>query len=153
MATLRIALTFSLLRVVWSEVAFSRSESSDVSYGNFYHHEDYKLSGVKINEIRVKSPVECLIRCMETNKCLSTNVNTTRDYKSLYVCELLASNKYKNQSNFRPSKGFDHYSIAVSLSLFCMLPFIRRGCLYMKRPLTLGLKLTSLDISSDCQTT
>jgi hypothetical protein len=74
MEALHLAILFLLLRVVWSEVAFSRSESSDVSYENLYHHEDYKLLGVKINEVRVKSPVECLIRCIETNKCLFSTV-------------------------------------------------------------------------------
>ena len=115
MAVLRIGLVLILFRVVVSEEVFRPSNSGVFSFGNFLPHENYTLSmAEKLKEERVKSSDDCLIRCVQTNRCVSTNVNTTRDDEGLYACELLASDKYENTSKFRASKGFDHYSIAVS---------------------------------------
>ncbi|XP_031569371.1 uncharacterized protein LOC116303902 [Actinia tenebrosa] len=101
-----------LLHTVASEEAFRASNSGVFSFGNFFSHKDHKLVAAKLKEEKVESSDKCLVRCVQTHGCLSVNVNrTTGDDQGLYVCELLASDKYENQSNFTPSKGINHYSI------------------------------------------
>ncbi|XP_031567818.1 EGF-like repeat and discoidin I-like domain-containing protein 3 [Actinia tenebrosa] len=112
MNTLHLSFILHLLHAVAFEEAFRASNSGVISFGNFFHHKDHKLVAATLKDERVESSDECLVRCVQTHGCLSVNVNTTGDDQGLYVCELLASDKYENQSNFRPSKGIDHYSIA-----------------------------------------
>lgn len=109
-----IAAAFISLRFVVCEEFSHPSKSVIFLSGNFASHKNQKLFGGKLKDAKVESSDECLIECVQTRDCLSVNFNTTGDEQGLFVCEILATNKFENQSNFRPSEGIDHYTIAVS---------------------------------------
>jgi len=77
---------------------------------------------------------ECLVECTGDLKCLSININTTRNHDGLYACALLDVQRFsgENGTTFTKLNGIDHYSIPVNISTFHMVFFYFHMFLWRK---------------------
>ena len=57
--------------------------------------------------------MDCTFFCVGEPKCRSFNVAAYPDSKGLYLCELLASDKYGAKTKFHANATFHHYSPKV----------------------------------------
>ena len=92
-----------------------RHQEFDSYQGSFkpdlYHH----LSKKTIARSFVMDIFDCIFRCMTETKCYSFNFAAYRDSKSLYLCELLATDKYRaSESDLQENGTFHHFSPLVS---------------------------------------
>ena len=81
---------------------------------HFFHHLNVTLVGSRL----VHKVGACAMACVDNLACFSFNLAAHRDANGLFLCELLASDKYNFSSKFRPHPGFHHYSIHVSSNSF-----------------------------------
>ena len=65
---------------------------------------------------------DCMFLCLNQPKCYSLNMATSPDSKGLYLCEMLASDKYRSETKFHANDTFHHYS-----------PKVRIACILKKR--------------------
>ena len=62
----------------------------------------------------VEDQFDCTSLCLAEPKCYSFNMVAYPDSKGLYLCELLATDKYRETDNFYSNATFHHYSPWVS---------------------------------------
>jgi len=78
---------------------------------NLFHH----LSTTAIASSYVMDSFDCVFNCMRETECYSFNLAAYRDSKGLYLCELLATDKYRaNESDLQENATFQHFSPLVS---------------------------------------
>lgn len=110
-----VSFLFQTTSALWLQSALYRHQNNGFSYGNFrtdlYHH----LEVTKITSSSVDDQFDCLFKCIGEPKCYSYNLAASPDPNGLYMCELLASNKYNATANaLKPSANIHHYSPWVS---------------------------------------
>jgi len=62
----------------------------------------------------VEDQFDCTFLCVAEPKCYSFNMAAYPDSKGLYLCELLATDKYRETEKFHSNATFHHYSPWVS---------------------------------------
>jgi len=78
---------------------------------DLFHH----LSTTTIAYSYVMDTFDCVFNCMRETECYSFNFGACRDSKGLYLCELLATDKYRaTESDLQENSTFHHFSPLVS---------------------------------------
>ena len=111
-----------------------RNPTGDFSVGDFSRNLFHYLWVKKITSSMVTDQLDCTFLCVGEPKCYSFNMAAYPDSKGLYLCELLATDKYRATNKFHANATFHHYSPAVikicslgQLRVFCW--FINTGCI------------------------
>ena len=99
--------------------AVYRYPKSDISLGNFKRDPFYYLLAEKVTSSMVGDQLDCTFLCVSEPKSYSFNMAAYPDSKGLYLCELLATDKYRKAEKIRVIATFHHYSpIVRSLHIF-----------------------------------
>ena len=93
-----------------SNPSLYRSPIGDLSFGNFKRNPFHYLWEKNITWSMVIDQLDCTFLCVDEPKCYSINVAAHPDSNGLYLCELLATDKYRATKNFHASATFHHYS-------------------------------------------
>ena len=100
---------------VWLQSALDRHQNNMVSYGNFIPDLHYRLEVPKITSSLVGDQFDCPFNCIGEPKCYSFNQAAYPDSNGLFLCELLATNKYNaTASQLQENASFHHYGPWVS---------------------------------------
>ncbi|XP_078353111.1 contactin-associated protein 1-like [Oculina patagonica] len=90
--------------------ALYRNPTGNISFGNFKRNSFHCLWAKKITSSMVADQFDCAFLCVGEPKCFSFNVAAYPDSKGLYLCELLATDKYRATKKFHANATFHHYS-------------------------------------------
>ncbi|KAL9951911.1 hypothetical protein ACROYT_G044657 [Oculina patagonica] len=90
--------------------ALYRNPTDDISFGNFKQNSFHYLWVQKITSSKVADQSDCAFLCVGDPKCFSFNVAAYPDSKGLYLCEVLATDKYRETKKFHANAKFHHYS-------------------------------------------
>jgi len=85
----------------------------DLSIGDFKRNPFHYLWAEKITSFMVEDQFDCIFLCVAEAKCYSFNMAAYPDSKGLYLCELLATDKYRKTEAFHSNATFHHYSLSV----------------------------------------
>ena len=91
-----------------------RDPNNPLRYAQFIEHFHRVLDVPKIERITVQRGSHCLFRCIENDRCFSTNTRVLRLPNGNISCDLLATDKYNASEKFKVNHTFHHYSIMVS---------------------------------------
>ena len=104
--------------------SFGRAQPSALVYrhqelhvydGNFKPELYQHLSVTTITTFSVVDRFDCVFKCVEEPNCYSLNMAAFPDSKRLYLCELLATDKYRaTASDLQENSTFHHFSPLVS---------------------------------------
>ncbi|KAJ7314695.1 hypothetical protein OS493_039236, partial [Desmophyllum pertusum] len=92
--------------------ALYRNPTGDFSVGDFQRNPFHYLWVKKITSSMVADQLDCTFLCVGEPKCYSFNMAAYPDSKGLYLCELLATDKYRATNKFHVNATFHHYSPA-----------------------------------------
>ena len=98
-----------------------RNPTGDFSVGDFKRNDFHYLWAEKITSSMVRDQFDCTFLCVAEPKCYSFNMAAYHDSKGLYLCELLATDKYRETKKFHSNATFHRYSPPVRYILFCLL--------------------------------
>ncbi len=90
--------------------ALYRNPTGKISFGNFKRNPFHYLWEKKITSSIVADQSVCAFLCVVEPKCYSFNMAAYPDLKGLYLCELLATDKYRATKKFHANATFHHYS-------------------------------------------
>ena len=93
-----------------------RDPTKHLSYAKFMEHFYHVLDVPKIEGVAVQTGSECLLRCVNNDRCFSTNVGAFRLPNGKFWCDLLPIDKYNTSEKFKRSHTFHHFSILVSIT-------------------------------------
>lgn len=86
-----------------------------ISYGNFKRDWGKRLTADKIKSFLVNDhELDCPFMCVAEPRCFSFNVATYPNSRGLYLCEVLATDKYRAKNVLQTNATFQHYSPLVS---------------------------------------
>ena len=94
--------------------ALYRNPAGDFSVGDFKRNAFHYLWVEKIKSSMVGDQFDCTFLYVAEPKCYSFNMAAYPDSKGLYLCELLATDKYRETKMFHANATFHHYSPWVS---------------------------------------
>lgn len=99
---------------------FSTSFQRDSKFrvASFIDHVFHVLDIVELESSLVRDRLDCVLQCLEDQRCFLTNLAAKPDITGNYVCELLPTDKYNASDSFKPSQHFNHYSAKVSHTPF-----------------------------------
>ena len=116
----RIMAALSILLVLFPQRTYTMEQSAlyrnptdDFSVGDFRRYFFYYLWVEKITCSMVEDQFDCTFLCVAEPKCYSFNMAEYPDSKGLYLCELLATDKYRETKKFHANATFHHYSPLV----------------------------------------
>ena len=95
-----------------------RNTFGGFSFGDFEKNSFTSLSVNKLAFSMATDSFDCMFLCINKPKCYSFNMATSSDSKGLYLCELLASDKYKSETKFHANDTFHHYSPKVRIECY-----------------------------------
>lgn len=131
-----VFLLLPLLRqadVAWVQSALSRHHNSLVSYANFTCDLNHQLAVTKIASFLVEDHFDCMFKCIGKQNCLSFNLAVNPDSEGFYLCDLLATDKYRrSSSDLQPNADFHHYSPWVNNAVTCFLSYFVLLCLLLQ---------------------
>ncbi|KAJ7315454.1 Basement membrane-specific heparan sulfate proteoglycan core protein [Desmophyllum pertusum] len=87
-----------------------RNPTGDFSVGEFQRNPFHYVWVKKITSSMVADQLDCTFLCVGEPKCYSFNMAAYPDSKGLYLCELLATDKYRATNKFHANATFHHYS-------------------------------------------
>ena len=90
-----------------------RNPAGHFSVGDFKRNPFHYLWAEKITSSMVEDQFDCTFPCVAEPKCYSFNMAAYPDWKGLYLCELLATDKYRQTKKFHSNATFHHYSLLV----------------------------------------
>ena len=93
--------------------AIYRNPTGDFSVGKFKRNSFHYLLVEKLASSMVTDQLDCTFLCVGEPKCYSFNMAAYPDSKGLYLCELLATDKYRATEKFQGNDTFHHYSPRV----------------------------------------
>ena len=93
-----------------------RDPNKKLSYAQFIQHFYHVLDLPKIEGIAVQTVRHCLLRCVNNDRCFSTNIGAFPLPNGNISCELLSADKYNASEKFKANHTFHHYSIMVSIT-------------------------------------
>ena len=112
---LLLFLSFHLMMTYTMEnSALYRNPAGDFSVGDFKRNSFHYLWAERITSSMVEDQLDCTFLCVAEPKCYSFNMAAYPDSKGLYLCELLATDKYKETKKFHANATFHHFSPSVS---------------------------------------
>ena len=86
-----------------------------INFGNFKRDREKYLSVEIIASFLVEDhELDCAFKCVGETKCFSFNIAAGPDSKGIYLCELLATDKYRAINMLQANATFHHYSPLVS---------------------------------------
>lgn len=103
--------------IVKQKGALYHHENNIVSHGNFEEYAYKTLETRTIASFFVNNQSECPLKCVSDPKCHSCNVAAYPDSKALYLCDLLATDKYREKAKFISNALFHHFALWVSSDL------------------------------------
>ena len=80
------------------------------SFGDFEQNPFTYFWVNKLDLSTAEDWIDCTFLCLKHPKCYSFNTAVSPDSKGLYLCELLATDKYSSTPNLRGNVTFHHYS-------------------------------------------
>ena len=87
--------------------------------GNFKPDLNHQLSVTTISSTLADDKFDCTFKCVNELTCKSFNLAANPDANGLYICELLATDKYTASKNdLQVSASFHHFSPQVSSMSF-----------------------------------
>ena len=105
--------------------AFYRNAGGDFSVADFKQNPYHYLWVNKLASSMAADQIDCTFLCIGEPNCHSFNVAAYPDSKGLYLCELLASDKYAAKTKFHANATFHHYSPKVEIFFnpfnFCVI--------------------------------
>ena len=90
-----------------------RYPTSDLFFGYIKRDVFHYLWAEKLSSSTVKDQLDCGFLCLREPKCHSFNMAAYPDSKRVYLCELLATDKYRETEKFHANVSFHHYSPLV----------------------------------------
>lgn len=116
---LRIIFAFITVSSLFQTVMASQQSvlyrDQQIHFGNFKLDREKRLSVEKIASFLVKDDeLACTFKCVGEQKCFSFNIAAYSDSKGLYLCEVLATDKYRAKSMLQTNATFNHYGPLVS---------------------------------------
>ena len=93
--------------------ALYRYPTGTVSFGNFERDPFYYLWVEKLSSSMVKDQLDCTFLCVREPNCYSFNMAAYPDSKGVCLCELLATDKYRETEKFHANATFHHYRARV----------------------------------------
>ena len=100
--------------------ALYRNPTGDFSVADFKPNPFHYLWVKKVTSSMVEDQFDCTFLCAAEPKCYSFNMAAHPDSKGLYLCELLATDKYRETKKFHANATFHHYSLSVRYILFIL---------------------------------
>ena len=94
--------------------ALYRNPKGDFSVGDFKRNAFHYVWAEKISSSMEENQLDCIFLCVAEPKCYSFNMAAHPDSKGFYLCELLATDKYRETKKFHTNATFHHYSPWVS---------------------------------------
>lgn len=92
-----------------------RHQGFDSYQGSFKPDLFHHLSTTTIARSYVMDTFDCVFKCMTETTCYSFNFAAYRDSSGLYLCELLANDKYRaSEGDLQENGTFHHFSPLVS---------------------------------------
>ena len=98
-----------------------RDPNKMLSYANFLEHFYHVLEVSKIEGVAVQTGNECLLRCVNNDRCFSINGGAFCLPNGKFWCDLLPADKYNTSEKFKTNNAFHHYSIWVSITYWFMV--------------------------------
>ena len=96
-----------------------RHQQFDHYQGSFKPDLFHHLSTTTIRYSYVLDTFDCVYKCISEAECHSFNLAAYRDSRDLYLCVLLATDKYRaSESDLKENATFHHFSPLVSESAF-----------------------------------
>ena len=105
--------------------ALYRNTLGGFSVGDFEKYHFSYLWVKMLASSMAADVIDCTLLCVGEPKCYSFNMAVSPDSNGLYLCELLATDKYRSKTKFHANATFHHYSPKVSQS-----SFRARGCCF-----------------------
>ena len=99
-----------------TNIGVERDPNKELSYANFIEHFYHVLDVPNIARVAVETGSECLLRCVSSDRCFSTNVGAFQLPNGKIWCDLLPTDKYNTSEKFKTNHSFHHYSIWVSIT-------------------------------------
>ena len=96
--------------------SLQRDPNKQLSYAKFMEHIYHVLDVPKIEGVAVRTGSQCLLRCVNDDRCFSTNIGAFYLPNGKLWCDLLPTDKYNTSEKFKTNHTFHHYSITVSIS-------------------------------------
>ncbi|XP_068720078.1 uncharacterized protein [Montipora capricornis] len=91
-----------------------RNEGQSFAFANFAMNSFHYLNITPLMQVMVDAFEECGLSCLQHNYCFSFNVAAFSDIKKQNtLCELVASDKFKESHNFVASQQHHHFSITT----------------------------------------
>jgi len=111
MAAMPILLVFfPQMTYAMEQSALYRNPTGYFSVADFKPNPFHNLRVKKVTSFMVEDQFDCTFLCVAETKCYSFNVAAYPDSKGLYLCELLATDKYREIKKFHSNATFHHYS-------------------------------------------
>ena len=111
-------LLFNLMFAMQNSALY-RYPTGRASFGKFKCDPFYFLWEEKLTSSMVEDKLDCTFLCVGELKCYSFNIAVYPDSKGLYLCELLATDKYREAEKVHANATFHHCSPLVrSLHIF-----------------------------------
>ena len=95
--------------------SLQRDANKQTSYARFIEHFHRVLDVPKIEGVTCQTGGQCLLRCLNNNRCFSTNIGAFPLPNGNISCDLLLTDKYNASEMFKANHTFHHYSIKVSV--------------------------------------
>ena len=93
-----------------------RDPNKQFRYAQFIEHFYHVLDVAKIEGVAVPTGRECLLRCVNNDRCFSANTGAFHLPNGKISCDLLLTDKYNASEKFKVNRTFHHYSIMVSIN-------------------------------------
>ena len=115
-----IYFTFGILDASFCDASdlagLQRDPSNPFRFAQFIEHFYHVLDVPKIEGVTVQTGRHCLLRCVQNDRCFSTNTGAFRLPTGNISCELLPTDKYNASEKFKANHTFHHYSIMVRIT-------------------------------------
>ena len=94
-----------------------RDPNKQLSYAKFIEHFYHVLDVPNIEGVAVQKESQCLLRCVNNDRCFSTNMGAFHLPNGNILCDLLPTDRFNASEKFKANHTFHHYSIMVSILL------------------------------------
>lgn len=98
---------------IWA--GLHRDPKKQLSHAQFKEHFYHALDVSKVEEVAVQTERQCLLHCLNNDRCFSTNIGAFHLPDGKISCELLPTDKYSASEKFKANYTSHHYSIRVSI--------------------------------------
>ena len=106
---------YSIAINAMQDSALYRNAVGGFSVVNFEKHSFTSLWVNKRALSMAADDIDCIFMCVGEPKCFSFNMAASPDSKGHYLCELLATDKYRSKRKFHANATFHHYSPKVRI--------------------------------------